>query len=105
MKKKDGNLRLCINYRELNKAMIKNEYPVLLLSDEQFRGRNSLGREECKGRTFSLLLLTVLVAEFTNLRLNYFSTSVISDLCASLTINFIKKNNFTIYVIIDITYF
>jgi len=28
--------------------------------------------EECKGRTFNLLLLTVLVTEFTNLRLTYF---------------------------------
>ena len=36
--------------------------------------------------------------------LNYFLTRVISDLRASLTINFIKKNDFTIYVIIDITY-
>ena len=26
-KKKDGSLRLCINYRELNKVTIKNRYP------------------------------------------------------------------------------
>ena len=84
--------------------MIKNEYPVLLLSDEQFRGRNSLGGEECKGRTFSLLLPNVLVAEFTNLCLNHFSTRVLSQPCAFLTINFIKKNDYMIYVIIGVTY-
>jgi len=62
-------------------VMIKNKYPMLLLSDEQFRGQNSLRGEECKGCTFSLLLLTVLVAEFTNLRLNNFSIRVLSQLC------------------------
>jgi len=36
----------------------------------------------CKGRTFGLLLLTVLVAEFTNPRLSYFSTRVLSQPCA-----------------------
>ena len=28
MKKKDGRLRLCIDYRELNNVPIKNKYPL-----------------------------------------------------------------------------
>ena len=28
MKKKYGTLRLCINYRELNKVTVKNQYPL-----------------------------------------------------------------------------
>ena len=28
VKKKDGSLRLCIDYRQLNKATIQNRYPL-----------------------------------------------------------------------------
>ena len=33
VKKKDGSLRLCINYRELNKVTIRNQYPLPRIDD------------------------------------------------------------------------
>ena len=39
-KKKDGSLRLCINCHKLNRATIKNKYPLLRIEDlfDQLRG-------------------------------------------------------------------
>ena len=40
MKKKDGSLRLCIDYRELNKVTIRNQYPLPRIDDlfDQLQG-------------------------------------------------------------------
>ena len=40
VKKKDGSLRLCIDYRELNKVTIKNNYPLPRIDDlfDQLQG-------------------------------------------------------------------
>lgn len=33
VKKKDGSMRLCIDYRQLNKVTIKNKYPLPRIDD------------------------------------------------------------------------
>ncbi|GKV24657.1 hypothetical protein SLEP1_g34241 [Rubroshorea leprosula] len=40
VKKKDGSMRLCINYRELNKVTVKNRYPLPRIDDlfDQLKG-------------------------------------------------------------------
>ncbi|GKB46864.1 putative reverse transcriptase domain-containing protein [Tanacetum coccineum] len=40
VKKKDGALRMCIDYRELNKLIVKNRYPLLRIDDlyDQLQG-------------------------------------------------------------------
>ena len=40
VKKKDGSHRMCIDYRELNKVMVKNHYPLPRIDDlfDQLQG-------------------------------------------------------------------
>ena len=40
VKKKDGTLRLCIDYRKLNQVTVKNKYPLLIIDDlfDQLQG-------------------------------------------------------------------
>ena len=33
VKKKDGTLRLCVDYRQLNKLAVKNKYPLPRIDD------------------------------------------------------------------------
>ena len=40
VKKRDGSMRLCIDYRELNKVTIRNQYPLSRIDDlfDQLQG-------------------------------------------------------------------
>ena len=40
VKKKDGTLKLCIDYRKLNKVTVKNKHPLPRIDDlfDQMRG-------------------------------------------------------------------
>jgi hypothetical protein len=49
IRKKDGSWRLCIDYRQLNKAMIKNQYPLPRIDDlfDQMKGATCSPRSIC----------------------------------------------------------
>ena len=46
VKKKDGTLRLCIDYRKLNQATVKNKYPLPRIEDlfDQLQGAGTLSK-------------------------------------------------------------
>lgn len=46
VKKKDGSLRMCINYRQLNRVTIKNRYPLLRIDDlfDQLKGASHFSK-------------------------------------------------------------
>jgi hypothetical protein len=47
VKKKDGSLRLCVDYRPLNKMKIKNKYPLFRIVDllDQVRGASIFSKK------------------------------------------------------------
>ena len=50
VKKKDGSLHLCIDYRQLNKVTIKNRYPLLRIDDlfDQIKGATIFSKIDLK---------------------------------------------------------
>lgn len=50
VKKKDNALRLCINYRKLNKVSIKNKYPLPMIDDlfDQLEGASMFSQMDLR---------------------------------------------------------
>ena len=56
--KKDGSLRLCIDYRDLNKATLKNKYPIPRIDDlfDQMKGTSVFSKIDLWSRYHQLMI-------------------------------------------------
>ena len=55
-KEEDALMRMCINYRELNKVMIKNKYPLLRIDDflDQLNGATLFSKIDLRSSYYQL---------------------------------------------------
>ncbi len=56
VKKKDGALRLCIDYRQLNKVTMNNRYPLPRIEDlfDQLKGATVFSKIDLRSRCYQL---------------------------------------------------
>ncbi|KAG8491593.1 hypothetical protein CXB51_014776 [Gossypium anomalum] len=56
MKKKDGTMRMCIDYRQLNKVKIKNKYPLPRIDDlfDQLKGASLFSKIDLRSGYYQL---------------------------------------------------
>ena len=56
VKKKDGTLRMCIDYRQINKVTVKNKYPLPRIEDlfDQLRGASVFSKIDLRSGYYQL---------------------------------------------------
>ena len=52
MKKKDGTMKMCIDYRQLNNVTVKNKYPLPRIDDlfDHLRGESLFSKIDLRSR-------------------------------------------------------
>ncbi|GJS00332.1 putative reverse transcriptase domain-containing protein [Tanacetum coccineum] len=73
VKKKDGSFRMCINYRELNKLMVKNHYPLPRIDDlfDQLQGSSVYSTDYGLAKSDLKSLQHILDQKELNMRQHY----------------------------------
>ena len=72
MKKKDGTLRMCIDYRKINNVIVKNKYPLPKIEDlfDQLKGAGVFSKIDLRLGYYQLRVKDVDVS-YTTFRTRY----------------------------------
>ena len=67
VKKKNGTLRMCIDYRQINKVTVKNKYPLLRIEDlfDQLKGAGVFSKIDLRSGYYQLRVKEVDVLKTT----------------------------------------
>ena len=65
MKKKDGTLQMCINYRQINKVIVKNKYPLPRIEDlfDQLKGAGVFSKIDLRSGYYLLRVKEVVTPQ------------------------------------------
>jgi hypothetical protein len=72
MKKKDGTLRICIDFRQVNKVTIKNKYPLPRIDDlfDQLKGARIFSKIDLRSNYYQVRIRVEDISK-TSLRTRY----------------------------------
>ena len=103
VKKKDGTLRLCVDYRQLNKMRVKNKYPLPRIDDllNQLKGASVFSKVDLRSGYHQLRIKDTNVHKTAfRMRYGYYEFLVMSFGLTNASVAFMDLMNcvFQLYV-------
>ncbi|XP_043710411.1 uncharacterized protein LOC122659363 [Telopea speciosissima] len=104
VKKKDGSMRMCINYRELNKLAIKNRYPLPRIDDlfDQLHGASVFSKIDLRSGYHQLRIKSSDISKTTfRTRYRHYEFLVLSFGLTNAPVAFMNMMNRVFHDVLD----